>query len=109
MTPREREARRDLDGRRVGSFLLRAGEYGNGRLAIQAIAADGIPECVVTVNLIDDELSEGEFFVRFEAREHAAAVFEALIADGIAAPTGRVVAAGRVERYAEAWRLTGFE
>lgn len=108
MTPREREALNDLDGRWVGNFLLRAGEYGNGRLAIQAVDADGIPECTVTVNLIDDELREGEFFVRFEAREHSR-VFEALIADGIAAPTGRVVAAGRVERYAEAWRLAGFE
>ncbi len=108
MTPREREVLSDLDGQWVGSFLLRTGEYGNGRMAIQAIAPDGIPECTVTVNLIDDVLSEGEFFVRFEAREHSR-VFEALIADGIAAPTGRVVAAGRVDRYAEAWRLEGFD
>lgn len=84
---------------------LELGQYGNGRLGVTAIAPDGIPECKVTVNLSDEPLGDDEFHVRFEDRHYSPRVFDALIDDGIAEPTGKVVAAGLVERYAEVWRL----
>lgn len=70
-----------------------------------AIAADGIPEVTITVNMVDAELGEGEFHVRHEARRHAPIVFDGLIQAGIAAPTGRTIGAGYVENYAEIWKL----
>ena len=108
MDEQEKKAWVALDNRVLSSgHLLTLREYSNGRGALQAITPDGVEvECTVTVNLVDEKIAGDEFHVRFEARKHSDAVFQALIADGIAEPTGKVVSAGWVERYAEVWRLS---
>lgn len=50
-----------------------------------------------------------EFFVRLATRKHASQVFEALIDEKLAEPTGRVVSAGYVQEYAEVWRIVSPE
>jgi len=96
-----------LDGLRLSSgHVLKVSAYRtNDRPALVAYDEEWVPECHVTVNLVDELLGDDEFHVRFEDREHAGAVFDALVADGLAEPTGRVVGAGYVPRYAEVWRL----
>jgi hypothetical protein len=64
---------------------------------------DGTMEDKLTVNLMDEPLGEGEFFVPLtEEHERTRRMCEAT---GLFERTGRVVGSGRVERYAEAWRL----
>lgn len=47
------------------NIYLREDRYGNGRLAIRAyIAETGEPFGTITTNLPDEELGEGEFFVK---------------------------------------------
>lgn len=107
MTEREFAAWKRCQGFKLpGGFRLELGMYSNKRAALTAIAPDGIPEVTVTVNLVDEQLSEGEFHVRNEARQHAALVFDGLLQSGLAKPTGKIVGAGRVEAYAEVWQLT---
>lgn len=107
MTPQEEEMWLKLDGKELSSgHVLRLGRYGNGRGALEAICHDGIPECKVTVNMIDEDLGEGEFHVRLEtSHKMAPNVFDALIKDGIAEPTHKIISAGYVKEYAEVWRL----
>lgn len=101
-----------LDGRTLstGHTLRVVGTYDNGRYAVDVFTPDGFEvECRLTVNLVEHLLEENEFHVRFESRNYAGEVFDALIAEGIAEPTGRVVGSGFVERYAEVWRLADGE
>lgn len=106
MTPRELAAWKRCQGFKLpGGYRLELGMYSNRRGALTAIGSDGIPECTVTVNLVDAELGEGEFHVRHEVRRHAAIVFDGLVQAGLAAPTGKTIGSGYVENYAEVWRL----
>jgi len=85
---------------------LRVHSYRHGhRAMIRAWTSQGEVECDITVNLPEERLGEGEFFVRNETREFAPEVFQALIKDGIAEPIDRMVGAGYVEQYAQVWRL----
>lgn len=90
-------------------FRLRVSTYQtNGRVALEAWDDDGeFPECEcrITVNLINESLEEGEFHVCFEDRRLASSVFDGLLSDGIAKPTGKIVSTIYVEDYAEVWRL----
>lgn len=105
-TDREFLAWRALDGRVVGGgCTLRLAMYENRKPALEAVAGDGSPECMLTVNLEEECLGEGEFHVRFEVKRWSEVLFEALVSEGIAAPTGKIVGAGHVERYAEVWCL----
>lgn len=89
--------------------VLKIGQYRtNNRPALEAWTPEGECECSITVNL-DDPLEEQEFFVRLATRKHASQVFEALIDEKLAEPTGRVVSAGYVQEYAEVWRIVSPE
>lgn len=89
-----------------GEYQLELHQYGNGRPAVLVYSSTGEPECRLTVNLEDEPLGDDEFHVRLEDRRFSGAVFQALIDEGVAQPTGRVVSAGYVERYAEVWKLS---
>lgn len=96
-----------LHNRRIksGEYQLELHQYRNGRPAVLVYGSTGEPECRLTVNLEDASLGDDEFHVRFEDRQFSEPVFQALIDEGLAHPTGRVVSAGYVERYAEVWKL----
>jgi hypothetical protein len=104
MTDREYAAWRSLDGRRVAGLVLLLGMYGNKRAAITADHPMEGPDCTVTVNLPEFEVGEGEFFVRRQLREDRPRLLAGL--EAYASPTGRMLPSGRVEEYAEVWRLT---
>lgn len=108
MTPRECQAWEALQGRKIadGAYLLQVRTYrDNLRAAVHVIRADDHDlECKMTVNL-DRPLGEGEFFVRLDESKYAKPVFDAIVDEGIAKPTGITVPAGYVEKYAEVWRL----
>lgn len=108
MTPREKTAWAKLNQRKLKgeTYLLLLSSYDNGRAAIEVMNVEcHEPECRLTVNLVDDPLEEFEFHVRFEVVNYAGDVIEALKAEGIAVPTGKIVSAGYVAEYAEVWRL----
>lgn len=96
-----------LHGLTLGDYTLQLAQYSyNNRYSLQAyISKTHEPECSVTVNLDNENIEDDEFFVRFETRKYSPDVFQALIDAQIAEPTGRVVSAGYVERYAEVWKL----
>lgn len=85
-------------------YYLKVGFYRDGSPALQAFTLDHQPECTVTVNLEGESLEDNEFFVRCEVKEFSE-VPQALLREGIAEKTGRYVSSGRVEKYAEIWRL----
>lgn len=112
MKEREETASQKLDKRVLSTgFRLRATTYQtNGRVALEAWVDDGaFPECEcrITINLVDEPLEDDEFHVRFEDRRLASSVFDGLIDDGIAKPTGKIVSTIYVEDYAEVWKLEG--
>ena len=99
------EAWTKLDGRVLKTgHSLTLHQYQNGLPAVEVLCDTGEPQCRLTVNL-DDPLGELEFHARFEDRKFSPEIFDALVAEGIAKPTGKIVAAGYVERYAEVWEL----
>jgi hypothetical protein len=94
-----------IDNLELGDYRFQVGAYGNGRIAIQAVYLPTYePECTVTINLVDQNVEEGEFFVRLETQQFSKAP-EALLEAGLVERTGRAVSAGFVENYAEVWRL----
>lgn len=107
MTERERIAWERLDGLVLAGFTLELSKYGNGRPALQAFTDEGEPYCTVTVNLVDRQVGEGEFFVKRELQDYGGApLLQALVEAAIAYPTGVTVSEGWSECYAEIWRLT---
>lgn len=70
-------------------------KYTNNRLAIEAYCTDsGERFGVVTTNLANEELKDGEFFVRI----HSEGVWaKQLLAAGVFEDTGRTVASGFVD------------
>lgn len=107
MTQRETIAWERFDGLALADLVLSRGQYGNGRPALQAITDDGEPFCTVTVNLVNRQPGEGEFFVKCELSEFGGApLLRAIVEAGLAYPTGTFVAEGFSERYAEIWRLS---
>lgn len=106
MTERERIAWTRLDGYSIAGLELHQEWYGNGRPALQAFTDEGEPFATVTVNLVNRELGEGEFFVKCELSDFGGAdLLHALVESGLAYPTGKTVSEGFSERYAEIWRL----
>lgn len=88
---------------KLGEYALEAARYSaNDRRALIA-RHNGEPLCYVTVNLVDEDLAEDEFFVQLETRKRNQDLFDMLLKH--AEPTGEVVSAGYVEQYAEKWRL----
>ena len=107
MTERETIAWARFDGLVLADLVLSRGQYGNGRAALQASTDDSEPFCTVTVNLVNRQPGEGEFFVKCELSEFGAAdLLKAIVEAGLAYPTGTFVSEGFVERYAEIWRLS---
>ena len=85
-----------------GEASVERGEYGNGRLAIQLVDAETEePIANLTVNLPDEELAEGEFFVKTWSENQPIAA--AALASGLFQDTGRRVPTGFVE--AQVWRF----
>lgn len=85
-----------------GEAVLRMGFYGNDRVAIQLMDAETEePIGKLTVNLPEEELAEGEFFVKTWSENKGIAA--AALASGLFEDTGRRVATGRVE--AQVWRF----
>lgn len=106
MNERITKAWEALHDRKLGECILQLDRYCHGdRASLQAYTEDGEPECSITVNLDEQSIEDDEFFVRFETVRYAGPIFEALTKENIAHPTGRIVSAGYVERYAEVWKL----
>ena len=84
--------------------------YPNGRpslsLEVQVVEDDGTtwwePDMVITVNLPDEPLPEGAFFVRRHGYEETLAN---IFATGLFEDLGVDVPAGYVDKYARVWRL----
>lgn len=76
------------------------GVYDTGRTAIRIISG-GLPFAVLTVNLPDDPLEDGEIFVKTWSEN--AAIREPILALGIFEDTGKRVPTGFTE--AEVWRF----
>jgi hypothetical protein len=96
---------RDWDGIVLDGFLLRVGTYPNGRPGVEAIdRATGECEAKITLNLPDEPLAPGEFFVQRALLPYSR-VWGLLIAEGLAQPTGRTVGAGFDPEYAEVWEV----
>ena len=79
---------------------FKTAHYKNGRLAIKLTCEIG-PMAVLTVNLPEFELEEGEFFVKAYAENEPVA--DACRDSGIFCDTGKRVKIGYTE--AEVWRL----
>ena len=54
----------NISGIGIIELELKKGKYMNGRLAIWLEEQTGVPWCKLTVNLPDDNLEDGEFFVK---------------------------------------------
>ena len=97
-----------FDGLLIAGLTLKVEQYPNGRPALQAFTEEWEPWCMVTVNLPDERLEPGEFFVHHSTREYdEPGLLRAIEEAGLARFTGRTVSAGFVEKYAEVWSLVG--
>lgn len=76
------------------------GRYDNGRIAI-TISSDGVPFRILSVNLPESPLEDGEIFVKTWSEN--AAIREPILALGIFEDTGKRVPTGFTE--AEVWRF----
>jgi Domain of unknown function (DUF4313) len=71
-------------------------QYDNGRLALQLVdAVDGDPIARATVNLPNEQIAEGEIFVKNHSENEG--MLQALQQAGIVEPTGRMVVSGFVK------------
>lgn len=86
---------------RDASCFLDCANYSNGRLAIKAYLANHEPWGVLTVNLPDDPLEPGEFFVKHWGGNEP--LVEAALACGLFIDTGKRVETGYV--HAHVWRM----
>lgn len=80
---------------------FRCAKYSNGRLAIQALAEGGIPLGVLTVNLPDEELGAGEFFVKTWSENETFS--ECALKTGLFEDTGKRISTGQAQ--AQVWKL----
>lgn len=87
--------------------VLVEGRYSNDRLALVILGPGNCEESKVTVNLPDEELDDGEFFVKWAGDDGAMtrADTHALWKIGIFEDTGRRVDSGYVEAYAAVWKF----
>lgn len=75
--------------------------YTNGRLAIELLDEEGDSYATLTTNLVDEDLTDGEIFVKtWSENEEAAA---GALASGLFKDTGRRVQAGHAE--AQVWTI----
>ena len=71
--------------------------YTNGRLAIELLDEEGDSYATLTTNLVDEDLTDGEIFVKtWSENEEAAA---GALASGLFKDTGRRVRAGHAEAH----------
>lgn len=84
-------------------------QYDNGRLAVQAITVggevSGEPYCKLTVNLVDEETGEDEFFVKIQFGSAPVVLAVAMERMGLIRKIGKPVSSGRVARYAEKYEV----
>jgi len=93
----------DIPGVGFTELELKKGKYGNGRLAIWLEEPKtGEPWCKLTVNMPEDHLEDGEFFVKTWS-ENADTTTALMCQTDLFSNTGRIVPAG----YANAcvWRF----
>lgn len=89
---------------RYGKVFFKLGQYcDNDRLAIRLVDTIGLPITTLTVNLPDEELSEGEFFVKTWSENEQIA--QELLNTDIFLDTGKRVPTGWVE--ASVWKFKG--
>ena len=106
MTERESIAWERFNGLALNGIELIVAKYDNGRPALQAFEK-GEPFATVTVNLVDRQPGEGEFYVKCSLAEYGgASLLHSIVEAGLAYPTGKTVAEGFSERYAEVWKVT---
>ncbi len=104
MTPeRAAELFDDLRIPEVG-YVLRIGHYPGGRTAVVIEDDFGTPEGKLTVNLPEEPLDPGEFFVKLNDPLALRIVHE-LARFGLVRSTSRVASAGFVAYYAGVWCL----
>ena len=83
-------------------FFLKPGFYNNNRPALQLISEYGEPFMKITVNIPEEKLEPGEFFVK-TWNENEPYIAE-LLASGLFIDTGKRVQCGYSE--AAVWRLS---
>lgn len=79
---------------------LQLGNYANGRTAVELISG-GLPFGILSVNLPDDPLEDGEIFVKTWSEN--AAMREPILSLGIFEDTGKRMPTGFTE--SEVWRF----
>lgn len=85
---------------RYGSGYAKYGHYSGGGLAIQYIGDDGLL-AVLTVNIPDADLEDGEFAIKNWSGNESVA--QAAMATGLFIDTGKRIPTGFVE--AQVWRF----
>jgi len=85
---------------------LEVGQYENGRIAVTAICDGSDPEpwCKLTVNMVEHQIGENQFFVKLHDRAAYELALELLVRQLIVR-IGTVVSSGFVQRYAELWEV----
>ena len=81
------------------------GMYGNSRLALKVVDEYHIPIMVLTVNIPDENLDAGEFFVKTWSENEA--LIPDIMATDLFEDTGRRVPTGRV--IAQVWKFKHIE
>lgn len=87
---------------KYGECHLVTGQYGNGRLALQIVSKIGEPIAKLTVNLPNEHLEEGEFFVKGWSENEV--IISDVLASGIFEDTGKRISLGFVQAFV--WQFT---
>ena len=88
---------------RMRELELKKARYANHRLAIQLIEVESKePWCMITVNMVDDELADGEFHIKTWS-ENADTTTALIEQTDLFINTGRIVPAGHCN--ACVWRF----
>ncbi len=85
-----------------GPCRLVQGAYANGRVALQLFSDKQGPIATITVNLPEEPLEDGEFFVKGWSENER--IIPDVLASGLFEDTGKRVPTGFVE--APVWRFT---
>jgi hypothetical protein len=83
----------NISGIGIIELELKKGKYMNGRLVIWLEEQTGVPWCKLTVNLPDDNLEDGEFFVKTWS-ENADTTTALIEQTDLFENTGRIVPTG---------------
>jgi len=82
-------------------IILSCGVYSNGRLAIQSFTQFGEPYAILTINIPEQELQDGEIIVKTWSENEN--ISRAVLETGLFIDTGKRISAGFCE--AEIWKL----